>query len=223
MFMLFSIALGVTGQNLVRYRTGNIVSGDYTTEGTVHLEAFDDGSLNLRFENDYLTQSNVYDVHIFLTNNNNYNSPIDTTGMLLVENIGTINGSNYSSGARIFSLPSNVGINDFQHLVFICVQYGRLHWADASFGTEMNAVTNVEDTDLEELFHVYPNPSADGKVFITSEIQGGDVSVFDATGKMIKRVVLNANQKSIFIKESGIYFIRFSTNDGVITRKVLVS
>lgn len=84
-----------------------------------------------------MTQSNVFDVHVFLTNNNNYSNPIDTTGMLLVENIGTINGLNYSSGAMTFNLLSGVGINGYQHIVFICVQYGRLHWGSGAFGNSI--------------------------------------------------------------------------------------
>ena len=122
----------LNAQNLVESRTAMLFPGDYSLQGTVHLESFDDGSLNLRFEENYMTQSNVFDVHVFLSNDNNYNAPIDTSGMFLVADIGTINGLNYSSGSMTFNLPSSIGINDYQYIVFVCVQFGLLHWGDGN-------------------------------------------------------------------------------------------
>ena len=122
------------GQTLKETRTASLVDGDYSLDGTVYLELFDDNSLNLRFGSDYLTQSNVFDVHVFLSTTNNYQRPIDTSNMLLVSNIGTESGLDYSSGARTFNLPSGVGISDYQYIVFVCIRYGRLHWGNGTFG-----------------------------------------------------------------------------------------
>ena len=128
LLLLFSAHFAMS-QNLVDVRKASLMDGDYALQGDVYLELYDDNSLNLRFDTNYLTQTNVFDVHVFLTNNNNYTTPIDTTGMLLVENIGTISGLNYSSGAMTFNLPSGVGINDYGHIVLICMQFeiGRAH------------------------------------------------------------------------------------------------
>ena len=85
------------GQTVKETRTASLVDGDYSLEGTVYLELFDDNSLNLRFGSDYLTgiNGNVYDVHVYLSTTNNYQRPIDTSNMLLVSNIGTISGLDY--------------------------------------------------------------------------------------------------------------------------------
>ena len=66
------------GQTLKETRTASLVDGDYSLEGTVYLELFDDNSLNLRFGSDYLTgiNGNVYDVHVYLSTTNNYQSPL---------------------------------------------------------------------------------------------------------------------------------------------------
>jgi hypothetical protein len=100
----------------------------------VYLELFDNKSLDLRFDTDYLTLSNVYDVHVYLSTTNDYTEPIDTSEMFLVANIGTISGLNYSSGAMTFNLSSEVNIDDYDYIVFVCIQYGRLHWGNGTFG-----------------------------------------------------------------------------------------
>lgn len=133
LIILISISNVSIGQNLTQSRVANLVTGDYTTTGTVFLEAYDDNTLDLRFGADYLTQANVFDVHVFLTNNQDYTTPIDISNNLLVANIGTINGLNYSSGAMTFDLPAGVSINDYDHVVLVCIQFGQLHWAHGDF------------------------------------------------------------------------------------------
>lgn len=122
-------------QNLVQSRVANLVSGDYTTSGTVYLEVFDNNTLNVRFDNDYSTQSNVFDVHVFLTNSTNYASPINVSNDFLIANIGTISGLDYSSGAMTFPIPSSVSIEDYDHIVLVCLSFGQLHWAHGDFST----------------------------------------------------------------------------------------
>ena len=100
----------------------------------MYLELFDNKSLDLRFDTDYLTLSNVYDVHVYLSTTNDYTEPIDTSEMFLVANIGTISGLNYSSGAMTFTRSSEVNIDDYDYIVFVCIQYGRLHWGNGTFG-----------------------------------------------------------------------------------------
>lgn len=223
--IVFLVQTNSHSQNLTAVRTASLMDGDYTLSGTVYLEAFDDGSLDLRFDNNYLTQSNVYDVHVFLTNNNNYyNAPIDTTGMLLVANIGTISGLDYSSGARTFQLPSGVGINDYQYIVFICVQYGRLHWGDGTFSTAVT--TGIEQTmAMEELsVDIYPNPSESGNLTIELEDTQEQVlfQVLDINGRLLyEEQVLNRRYHTIHLSESGVYFLKIRARNRITTRKVV--
>ena len=202
------------------------MDGDYSLEGTVYLELFDDGSLDLRFDSNYLTQTNVFDVHVFLTNDNDYSTPIDTVGMLLVENIGTIDGLDYSSGAMTFNLPSGVGINDYQHIVFICVQYGRLHWGDGVFGESETVLTNTaEIEEVEKLsINIYPNPSEKGMVEIQFQKpqQNTLLEVLNLNGQVISSERIFGEQSYfIELQESGTYFLRFTSGGSSTVKKVI--
>lgn len=225
LLLVILVSGNILGQNLTGIRTASLMDGDYTIAGTVYLESFDDGSLDLRFDNNYLTQSNVYDVHVFLTNNNNYYSaPIDTTGMLLVANIGTIRGLNYSSGARTFNLPSGVSINDYQYIVFICVQYGRLHWGNGTFSTAVttNLLQIEETTKLSA--KVYPNPSESG--LLTIELENADqeilLEVLNSNGQVIREEQIS-RQKLYFLEleDRGIYFIRLTSDQASVIKRVV--
>ncbi|MFK7795868.1 MAG: T9SS type A sorting domain-containing protein [Aureispira sp.] len=212
------------GQSLVETRTASLVNGDYSLQGTVHQELYSDSSLVLRFENDYLTQSNVYDVHVFLTNSSNYTTPIDTTGWLLVENIGTISGLNYSSGPRSFNLPTGTGINDYQYIVFVCVQFGRLHWGHGVFAAPV--FTNVPYLKDNNKIAVttYPNPSKNGLVTLQFEEPQEDIllEVLDVNGRVLSNEYpRNLQQHVIQLQEAGIYFIRMTTNKGASVKKVI--
>jgi hypothetical protein len=212
------------GQSIIQTRTASLVNGDYALQGTVHQELYSDSSMVLRFENDYLTQSNVYDVHVFLTNDSIYTAPIDLTGWLLVQNIGTISGINYSSGPRSFNLPAGTGINDYKYIVFVCVQFGRLHWGHGVFAAPV--FTNIPYLEARQAIDVsvYPNPSTNGTTTLQFEAPQENVliEVLDVNGKVRSNErVLNLQQYALEIQEAGIYFVRITTKQGSTTKKVI--
>ena len=135
LLFILLISYNSISQNLVQSRVANLVPGDYATSGTVYLETFDNNTIQVRFDTDYLTQSNVFDVHVYLTNNTNYTAPINVSNDYLIANIGTISGLNYSSGAMTFPISSSVSIDDYDHIVFVCISFGQLHWAHGDFTT----------------------------------------------------------------------------------------
>lgn len=226
--LLFAIILSTQmafGQDLLETRTALLSDGDYALEGTVYLELFDDNTLQLRFDENYLTQSNVFDVHVFLTNDNNYATPIDTTGMLLVENIGTISGLNYSSGLMTFTLPPGVGINDYQHIVFICIQFGQLHWGNGVFGdSDITSNTTIEETNNVSV-SIYPNPSESD--FINFQFQKPQqnilIEVLSINGQLISSEYVTSiiEQYQIELKDSGTYFLRLTTNNKSTVEKLI--
>ncbi|MGD1845922.1 MAG: T9SS type A sorting domain-containing protein [Salibacteraceae bacterium] len=211
-------------QNLVDVRKASLMDGDYALQGDVYLELYDDNSLNLRFDTNYLTQTNVFDVHVFLTNNNDYTTPIDTTGMLLVENIGTISGLNYSSGAMTFNLPSGVGINDYGHIVLICMQFGQLHWGDGVFNeiipTNVSEGTKTEANDIK----IFPNPSVNGMVEVQFQDNPQDVLVelLNMNGQVVySERIVNRQQYFVELNDPGIYFLSLTSDSGKTVRKVI--
>jgi len=225
LILLFSVLTAqiMIGQNIVETRTATLVDGDYILQGTVHLEAFDDGSLDLRLEDDYMTQSNVFDVHIYLSNSDDYNAPIDTSEALLVENIGSISGINYSSGAMTFELPSGVGINDYNFIVFICVQFGNLHWGNGTFSESIVSSTEDLESSFKPSIEIFPNPSANGQFKIdVLENENLSLEVLDISGRSIIAKTLEYNtSNTVYIENSGIYFFRFNSGSSSITKKVI--
>ena len=190
----------------------------------MYLELFDDNSLNLRFGSDYLTQSNVFDVHVFLSTTNNYQRPIDTSNMLLVSNIGTESGLDYSSGARTFNLSSGVGISDYQYIVFVCIRYGRLHWGNGTFG-EVTLSTSEYTEDTNTLApEIFPNPSKDGSVEVTFKTPQENIliEVFNISGQLLSRERIIWNKKyRTELKSTGLYFFRLTSNETSVVKKII--
>jgi hypothetical protein len=172
-----------------------------------------------------MTQSNVFDVHVFLTNDNDYSNPIDTTGLLLVENIGTLTGLNYSSGPMTFNLPAGVGINDYQHIVFICVRFGQLHWGDGEF-SESSVITNTTELDgLERLaVDIYPNPSGTDLVNVKLENPQTNtlLEVMSLEGKVVLReYVVGTQPYSVELKDPRTYFFKLTSDVSSVVRKII--
>ena len=223
--LLFSLVIigmkPASAQSIIATRTASLIPGDYATSGTVHLELYDDNSLKLRFESDYLTQSNVFDVHVFLTNNSNYSAPIDTTGLLLVEDIGTIDGINYSSGAMTFNLPVGTGIDDFDYIVFVCVEFGGLHWANGVFSS---STLGIEST-LNSSTRLFPTISSTGDYTLTvgKDFNNARLIVSDMMGQVVlNKQIQGKNSFPFKIEgEKGNYIIRIiSENQQEIARVV---
>ena len=210
---LLTCSYSATGQKIVEVRTATLVGGGYSLEGDVYLELFDDNSLSLRFDSNYQTQSNVFDVHVFLTNDNDYTSPIDTSGMLLIENIGTIRGTDYSSGAMTFDLPSEVSINEYDHIVFVCIRFGYLHWGSGVFGE--TTVSTIED-DFDGKLLVYPNPThGNVSVDLGATYQSGNIFVTDVNGRVVDVQLFDREQvvNLSFDEPVGTYFIKVNSGD----------
>ncbi len=223
-FLLLALfSTSALAQTLIETRTAKLMNGDYLLEGTVYLESFDDNTLQLRFDSDYLTQSNVFDVHVFLTNDNNYEAPIDTSGMYLVENIGTINGLNYSSGPMTFDISPDININDYDHIVFVCVQFGRLHWGDGTFEAPVVSTQDVNSMDIT--YSLFPNPSLDGFINIQfEELQSSVfIEILNSEGKEIRSDRLfNLKNHMIEIQNSGTYMLKITTSKGSRINKLIV-
>jgi len=138
-FLLVSLfAYQLNAQNLVSYRSCMLNgSSSYFLNGTAFLELYDDGSYKFRLSNDYATNTGP-DVQVHLTNDNSFSTPIDTVGGLFIEDFGTFNGISKFSGAYSKTLTSGISsLSDFDHLVFVCVQFNFLHWGNGSFGPEI--------------------------------------------------------------------------------------
>lgn len=137
--LILFIGLSGFSQNVVAFREAPLNgSAQYFLNGTAYVEELANGSFQFRLSSDYSTNSGP-DVHIYLTNNNTFSTPINLTGTLFVEDIGTEAGPNqpgisHFSGALTKALPNLNSLSDFNHVVFTCFRFGTLHWGNGSFG-----------------------------------------------------------------------------------------
>jgi endonuclease I len=85
---------------------------------------------------------------------------------------------------------------------------------------------SVEESEIL-IFSIFPNPTTVGATTINTNDYNliNTISVFDITGKNTKSISKSEiNNNSIVISdlEHGVYFIRISTNEGILTKKVIV-
>jgi hypothetical protein len=71
---------------------------------------------------------------------------------------------------------------------------------------------------------VFPNPSYDGKVFVEplANVVIHSYQVFTSTGKLINEQPWSANRQLTLPQNEAMYYIRFNTSEGFITRQVVV-
>lgn len=118
------VSLGTLfSQTVVWQRSALLMEENYKIEGTAFLEELDDGTLQLRLSDDFSTP-NGPDVRIFL------NDSISGTGGIQISNLSA---DRHFSGALTLDVPTDVGINDYSHIVFYCQAFSQL-WASGVWG-----------------------------------------------------------------------------------------
>ena len=83
----------------------------------------------------------------------------------------------------------------------------------------------IDENNPNNLIQIFPNPSVNN-VYINSKVGINKITVFDEIGKLVyeKKVVEDNNIKintSSF--ESGVYFVKIYTNEGVVVRRVAIT
>ena len=215
-FIFFFLVNITTAQTIVNSRSSVLQPGGYPISGNAFLEEFDNGTLQLRLDNDFSTTVGP-DVRIFLSDD-----PISIRNGVEIADIGVARGGiNHFQGAITFDVPSNVRIDQFDYIVFFCVDFGR-HWASGNFGrTESNveeeipvafecqrtvaattnwttAVTICEndgESDVIPLFNTLMIPAGDNYAYIITDennqiekVLFEDSYNFEGTGVGINRV-----------------------------------
>jgi hypothetical protein len=83
---------------------------------------------------------------------------------------------------------------------------------------------SVDDQELSAKVKIFPNPVGD-KLFITSEVNIEKISIYDINGRLLKTVVFygNETQRTIDLQQlaGGVYVIKFSSENGELTQKII--
>lgn len=70
---------------------------------------------------------------------------------------------------------------------------------------------------------VYPNPSSNGKIYITSKSSADkQVTIFDVLGKKVLQTQLTSKELNISTLSPGVYIIKIEEGDASATRKLIV-
>jgi hypothetical protein len=79
------------------------------------------------------------------------------------------------------------------------------------------------DELVDETIQLYPNPS-DNQIFVRSENNIEQVSLYDLNGMLMKTVSPNAKNTSINVSDlkSGIYIATVQTNQSIVTKRLIV-
>lgn len=120
---LFFCFFMLNAQTVVLQRTSELMPQIYQIEGQAFLEELSDGSLVLRLSEDFDTPPGP-DVRILLGNS------LSQSGAEEIINLSTIGHFN---GANSFEVPANIAIDDFDRILFFCVNFQQF-WASGSFG-----------------------------------------------------------------------------------------
>lgn len=101
---------------------------------------------------------------------------------------------------------------------------GLIYWEPA---VDTNTSVSSTKADGQDGFEIYPNPPTNGKFTVTLPLISGTaiVSIYDSRGKMLYQKNTDGLKKLDFDQHlnSGVYFIRVSTNKFDITRKLIVN
>ncbi len=93
-----------------------------------------------------------------------------------------------------------------------------------SFTAEgQNTLDFEESQDIIEGLNIFPNPAANGKLYITTDHnQAKSIEIFDVLGKRIMAASILGNELDISRLSPGIYILKIRENDTIAVRKLIV-
>ncbi len=95
---------------------------------------------------------------------------------------------------------------------------------DSVFVAEFVSTTHVLERDEASVLNIYPNPTASTLTIDNGEGMMKEVRMYDVRGRKVKRITVNHSQTTIDVGDlqNGMYFLKISTEKGVLTRKVQI-
>ena len=109
----------------------------------------------------------------------------------------------------------------------IALYENKMNSVGVTMTVEYEGVVAIEDITKEISIDIYPNPAND-KIFIATEVNVEEVSIYDIYGRLCCRDASNASTStmdtfnvSVQDLENGIYFINIKTDKGNIVRRFI--
>ena len=135
-------------------------------------------------------------------------------------NLNLANGTNAS--ITNFDVTNNPNLS--------CIQvddatYSTTNWtnidATASFSTNCNMSTGINETTQSLGLTIYPNPVANQLNIENGELKIESILILDITGETVKTIVSSNNTIDVSDLTKGIYFIQIQTENGLVNSKFI--
>ncbi len=86
-----------------------------------------------------------------------------------------------------------------------------------------NVASGIEESSLDNTISIFPNPISDKFTVSNSLNAAGSISIFDASGVLVKRIQNASAYQSINIADlnEGVYFLRIETSEGTVIKKII--
>jgi hypothetical protein len=125
--LLFTLISFATYSQVAFERVSDLMPQNYTISGDAFLEELANGDVQLRLSDDFSTPQGP-DVRILLGNS------LSLSG---AEELINLSDVGHFNGALTVDVPSNIDIDDFDFILFFCVQFQQF-WASGEFGDVMS-------------------------------------------------------------------------------------
>lgn len=156
-----------------------------------------------------------------MTNNDPYVDLFDIS-----TNKGSVNWTFGDGGISYLNDPTHVYLQNGTYQITMNVDNGCGTDSKVSSVT-INSATGISTDISDDLLEIYPNPANENiNIKFSESHEFSFIGLYDFTGKIIKTISIYPNQTDIMIQiselSSGIYFLRFTNLDRVISRKFIV-
>ena len=185
--------------------------GGYSISGSGLLESENDAT-TLSFDNAFGTQSGP-DLHVYLAINFEAPSVPGNTNI----DLGELTSN---SGAQSYSVPSGVGLGDFNYVLIHCKSFN--HWWGGGLLGDIDCSTATDNVDKELSASIYPNPTK-GIIYFPEIDSRSQLMIYDFSGKLIlNQNGISFHQLDISKLGSGIYLLKLVNENGTTTARVVI-
>ncbi len=134
---------------------------------------------------------------------------------------GTDSWSSATATAVPYTLTGLTGLTTYEIQVLANCTNG-LTSDPSNMITETTTNTGISNYDLESSVILYPNPTA-SNVTISAQGMMESVSMYDVYGKLISTMKVNDTNATADLSSyaSGVYFARITTENGVVTKRIV--
>jgi hypothetical protein len=84
----------------------------------------------------------------------------------------------------------------------------------------LNPILAVDDNEFKGVFELYPNPVTN-IVLVSTQEKINEIQIFDVTGKQVLVVKDSSTNIDVSQLKPSIYFVKISTDKGVLTKKLI--